>query len=275
MTMPTGQNPPQPAKPLLGKKILITRARQQASRFAALLREYGADPVEMPTIQIVPPSSWEPLDRSIADIRSYDWLIFTSVHGVQAFFERFEVQQRSLTDLQGHKICAIGPATAEALQTRGVPVDVMPSEYRAEAVVEALSDLPLEGSRMLIPRAAVARDVLPRALTARGAHVDVVEAYRTVLPATDLEADTWRLLEQQAIDVVTFTSPSTVTNFARLTGEANLSQLLREAVVACIGPITADTARSHGLTPMIVPHEYTIPALARAIVEYFRSIPDV
>jgi uroporphyrinogen III methyltransferase / synthase len=274
MTMSTSQNPPQPTQPLLGKKILITRPRQQASRFAALLREYGAEPIEVPTIQIAPPSSWEPLDRSIADIRSYDWLIFTSVHGVQTFFERFEAQQRPLTDLQGHKICAIGPATAQELQTRGVSVDVMPSEYRAEAVIEALSDLPLEGSRMLIPRAAVARDVLPRALTARGAHVEVVEAYRTILPATDLESDTWQLLEQRAIDVVTFTSPSTVTNFARLTGEATLSQLLREAVVACIGPITADTVRSYSLTPMIVPHEYTIPALARAIVEYFRSIPD-
>jgi uroporphyrinogen III methyltransferase/synthase len=120
----------------------------------------------------------------------------------------------------------------------------------------------------------VARDVLPRALTARGAHVDVVEAYRTILPATGLASDTWRLLEQRAIDVVTFTSPSTVANFARLTGEANLSQLLREAVVACIGPITADTVRSYGLTPMIVPREYTIPALARAIVGYFSSIPD-
>jgi uroporphyrinogen III methyltransferase / synthase len=274
MTMSTNQNPPQPTQPLLGKKILITRPRQQASRFAALLREYGAEPIEVPTIQLVPPSSWEPLDRSIADIRSYDWLIFTSVHGVQTFFERFEAQQRPLTDLQEHKICAIGPATAQELQTRGVSVDVMPSEYRAEAVIEALSDLPLEGSRMLIPRAAVARNVLPRALTARGAHVEVVEAYRTILPATDLESDTWQLLEQRAIDVVTFTSPSTVTNFARLTGEANLSQLLREAVVACIGPITADTVRSYSLTPMIVPHEYTIPALARAIVEYFRSIPD-
>ena len=272
MTMSTGQNPPQPAKSLLGKKILITRPRQQAGRFAALLREYGAETVEMPTIQIVPPSSWEPLDRSIADIRSYDWLIFTSVHGVQAFLQRCEVRQRPLTDLQGHKICAIGPATAQALQMRGVPVDVMPSEYRAEAVVEALADLPLEGSRMLIPRAAIARDVLPRALMARGAQVDIVEAYRTVLPATDLEADTWRLLEQRAIDVVTFTSPSTVANFARLTGEANLSPLLREAVVACIGPITADTARLYGLTPMIVPHEYTIPALARAIVDYFQGI---
>jgi uroporphyrinogen III methyltransferase / synthase len=274
MTTSTGQNPPQPAKPLLGKKILITRARQQASRFAALLREYGAEPVEMPTIQIVPPSSWEPLDRSIAEIHAYDWLIFTSVHGVQTFFERFEAQQRPLTDLQGHKICAIGPATAQALRTRGVPVDVMPSEYRAEAVVAALSDLPLQGTRVLIPRAAVARDVLPRALTARGARVDVVEAYRTILPATGLASDTWRLLEQRAIDVVTFTSPSTVANFARLTGEANLSQLLREAVVACIGPITAESVRSYGLTPMIIPHEYTIPALARAIVGYFRSIPD-
>jgi uroporphyrinogen III methyltransferase/synthase len=269
MTVSTGQNPPQLAKPLLGKKILITRPRQQASRFAALLREHGAEPVEVPTIQIAPPGSWEALDRAIADIRSYGWLIFTSVNGVQTFFERFERQGRPLADLRAHKICAIGPATATALQARGLLVDVMPGEYRAEAVVESLSAFPITGSRMLIPRAAVARDVLPRALAARGARVDVVEAYRTIPPANGLDPDAWRLLERRAVDVVTFTSSSTVTNFALLVGEVDLPRLLRDTVVACIGPVTADTARAFGLTPTIVAREYTIPALARAIVEYF------
>jgi len=267
--MATEQKSSHASKPLSGKKILITRPQQQASRFAALLREYGAEPIEVPTIQIAPPSSWDPLDGALTAIRMYDWLIFTSVHGVQAFFERVEARQRPLADLHRLKVGAIGPATAQELQARGVRVDVMPSEYRAEAVVESVSAFPLEGSRILIPRAALARDVLPRALAARGAIVDVVEAYCTVLPAAGLAPDTWRLLERRALDVITFTSSSTVTNFAALTGESDLPSLLRGVVVACIGPITAETARAYALTPTIIPREYTVPALAWAIVEYF------
>ncbi|MGH8071592.1 MAG: uroporphyrinogen-III synthase [Candidatus Entotheonellia bacterium] len=272
MTTSTDQHLPQVSRPLLGKKILITRSREQASRFAALLREYGAEPIEVPTIQIVPPSSWESLDRAIAAIRAYDWLIFTSVHGVQAFFARFDAQGRQLADLQGLSVCAIGPATTNELRSRGLEVDVMPSEYRAEAVVESLSTFALGGKRLLIPRAAVARDVLPRALAAYNARVDVVEAYRTILPSDSLAPETRRLVVQGAIDVVTFTSSSTVTNFMTLIGEADLPQLLRAAVIACIGPITAETARSYGLTPTIVSDEYTIPALARAIVGYYEGI---
>jgi uroporphyrinogen III methyltransferase/synthase len=272
MTMSTDQQPPQLAKPLLGKKILITRPREQAGHFATLLREYGAEPVEMPTIQIAPASSLEALDRAIAEIRTYDWLIFTSVNGVMAFFARFDAQGRPIADLKGLKVCAIGPVTANELQARGLEVDVMPSEYRAEAVVESLSTFPIAGSRILVPRAAVARDVLPRALEARGAHVDVVEVYRTTLPAIGLAVEMRRLLEQGTVAVVTFTSPSTVINFVSLVGEMNLSSLLREIVVACIGPVTAETARSYALTPTIVPHEYTIPALTRAIVDYYEGI---
>jgi uroporphyrinogen III methyltransferase/synthase len=150
----------------------------------------------------------------------------------------------------------------------------MPSEYRAEAVVDSLSAFPLQGTRVLIPRAAVARDVLPTALAARGAQVDVVEAYRTVLPAVGLAPDLWGLFEQGSIDAVTFTSSSTVTNFVTLLGQVELPQLLRDTVVACIGPITAETARAYGLTPTIVAQEYTVPALARAIVEYFYGTAD-
>lgn len=275
MTMSADQRPSRTAKPLLGKKILITRPRERASRFAALLREDGAEPVEVPTIQIVPPDSWEPLDRAVTAIHTYQWLIFTSVTGVQAFFGRFDAQHRRREELGGLSICAIGPATADELRGRGVQVAVMPSEYRAEAVVESLSAFPLQDTRVLIPRAAVARDVLPKALAARGAQVDVVEAYRTVLPSVDLAPDICRLFEQGAIDVVTFTSSSTVTNFVMLIGEADLAQLLRDTVVACIGPITAETARSYGLTPTIVAHEYTVPALARAILEYYESIQKI
>jgi uroporphyrinogen III methyltransferase / synthase len=156
MTMSADQHPSPTAKPLLGKKILITRPRERASRFAALLREDGAEPVEVPTIQIVPPTSWEPLDRALTAIHTYHWLIFTSVTGVQTFFGRFDAQHRGRADLQGLSICAIGPATADELRARGMQVAVMPSEYRAEAVVESLSAFPLQDTHVLIPRAAVA-----------------------------------------------------------------------------------------------------------------------
>jgi uroporphyrinogen III methyltransferase / synthase len=271
MTTSTNQPLPQVSHPLLGKKILITRSREQASRFAALLREYGAETIEVPTIQIISPSSWEPLDRAVAAVHTYDWLVFTSVNGVRAFFARFDAQERQRADLQGLNVCAIGPVTANELRARGIGVDVMPSEYRAEAVVESLSAFPLAGKRLLIPRAAVARDVLPRALAACGACVDVVEAYRTILPSDSLAPDTRQLIAQGAVDVVTFTSSSTVTNFVALIGETDLPRLLRATVIACIGPITAETVRAYGLTPTIVCGEYTIPALTRAIVEHFRG----
>jgi uroporphyrinogen III methyltransferase/synthase len=269
MTRSPDQHRPQVSQPLSGKKILITRAREHASRFAALLREYGAEPIEVPTIQSLPPHSWEPLDRALAAIRAYDWLIFTSVTGVQAFFTRFEAHEGQLIDLQRLKVCAIGPATANALRARGLNVDVMPSEYRAEAVVESLCTLPIAGKRLLLPRAALARDVLPRALDACGAHVDVVETYRTVLPSESLAPDMRRPIVQGAIDIVTFTSSSTVTNFVTLLGEADLPELLRAVGIACIGPITADTVRSYGVTPTIVSDEYTIPGLVQAIVGYY------
>jgi uroporphyrinogen III methyltransferase/synthase len=274
MTMSADQRPSRIVKPLLGKKILITRPRERASRFAALLREQGAEPIEVPTIQIVPPASWEPLDRALTTIHTYQWLIFTSVTGVQAFFRRLEALTHTPTDLQGLSICAIGPATAAELEARGVQVAVMPTEYCAEAVIDSLAAFSVEGTRILIPRAAVARDVLPKALAARGAQVDVVEAYRTVLPSTGLAPDIARLFSQGGIDAVTFTSSSTVTNFVTLLSEADLPQLLHHTVVACIGPITADTARSYGLTPTIVADEYTVPGLARALEGYFQTAPE-
>lgn len=271
MTTSMSQQSPQLVQVLRGKKILVTRSRQQASRFATLLQSYGAEPIEVPTIQIAPPSSWEPLDLALARIHAYDWLIFTSVNGVQAFVERCAVAGQSPAELRRQKVCAIGPATAKELEIHGIHVDVVPDEYRAEAVVECLSAFPIDGTQMLIPRAAIARDVLPLALRTLGARVDVVEAYRTLLPTAGLSPEVWRLLAAGGVDVVTFTSSSTVTNFAQLIGETDLSSLLQSVVVACIGPITADTARSYGIIPTIVAPEYTIPGLAQAIVKYFQS----
>jgi uroporphyrinogen III methyltransferase/synthase len=271
MTMPVNQRDAQAVTPLQGKRILVTRPRERASRFATLLQQYGAEPIEMPTIEIIPPASWDPLDRAIAALPSYDWLVFTSVTGVQAFFARCALQPTAAVGGQKPHLCAIGPETAKALQTRGLRVEVMPQEYRAEAVVDALAAFPLAGRRVLLCRAAVARDVLPRALTAYGAHVDVVEAYRTVLPTGGFDPDVRERLARGEIAVVTFTSSSTVANFAMLIGETDLSHLLHDIVVACIGPVTAETARAYGLTPTVVATEYTIPGLTRALVEHFQE----
>lgn len=269
---PISQSGDQPLTPLRGKKILVTRSREQASRFAALLRELGAEPIELPTIQIAPPVSWEPLDRAIAVLTSYHWLVFTSVNGVRAFFSRLERQRVPPADVQRLRLCAIGPETAKALRAHGLRVEVMPQEYRAEAVVEAMAVFPLEGRRILLARAAVARDILPRALAAHGADVDVVEAYRTVLPTDAVDPEVRQRLARGDIAVITFTSSSTVTNFAALMEDIDLSQLLRHVVVACIGPVTAETAQAYGLMPAIVARDYTIPGLAQAIVEYYRGI---
>lgn len=274
MTTPVNQGYAQATAPLQGKTILVTRPRERASRFAALLRTYGAEAIEVPTIQIVPPTSWDPLDRALAALASYDWVVFTSVTGVQAVLSRLALQQASLLGRAQPQLCAIGPETARALQTHGLHVEVMPQEYRAEAVVEAMAPFPLEGRRVLLARAAIARDVLPRALAARGAHVDAVEAYRTVLPTDGFDPEVRRRLARGDIAVVTFTSSSTVTNFATLMGDMDLSSLLRGVVVACIGPVTAETAQAFGLTPAVVATEYTIPGLTRAIVEHFQGAQE-
>jgi uroporphyrinogen III methyltransferase/synthase len=269
MTLSVDHGHTQAVTPLQGKKVLVTRPQERASRFAGLLREHGAEPIEVPTIQIVPPLSWDPLDRAIAALLSYDWLVFTSVTGVQAFFSRLALQHLPPEHVQHPQLCAIGPETAKALQTQGCHVEVVPQEYRAEAAAEAMAAFPLTGRRVLLCRAAIARDVLPRALTASGAHVDVVEAYRTVLPTDGFDPDVRQRLAHGDIDVVTFTSSSTVTNFATLMGEIDLSRLLGDALVACIGPVTAETAQAYGLKPTVIATEYTIPGLTRAIVGYF------
>ena len=255
-------------RPLFGQRILVTRARDQAVEFTDLLKLYGADPVEFPTIEIAPPESWEALDGAIRKIEEYHWLIFTSVNGVLYFLERLKAAGKDIRALKGIKLCAIGPRTAQEIERMGVRVDLMPDEYVAEAVIGQMGRHDLNGRKVLIPRAAVARDVLPEALTRMGAHVEVVAAYRTVRPTRDLE---WvkNLLQGRQISVITFTSSSTVRNFVEMFGPEESRRLLKDVAVACIGPITAKTVEEYGLTVRILPKDSTIPALAQAIVEHF------
>jgi uroporphyrinogen III methyltransferase/synthase len=245
--------------PLFGKKVVVTRARSQASSLAAKLRSLGADIIEFPTIEVREADDYTDLDHAITNLAAYDWLAFTSVNGVEYFMKRLD---RSSTDLRSlkAKICAIGPITAKAVQDLHLKIDVMPKEFVAESVVEAFSSIDLEGKRVLLPRAKVAREILPEALRERGAIVDVIPAYQTVVPAN--AAEQAREVLSQNPDWVLFTSSSTVTNFVKAAG----AEALRAVSVASIGPVTSDTARSLGIEVAVEASPYTIDGLIAAIL---------
>lgn len=255
-------------KPLFGKRIIVTRAREQASGFLSSLAGMGAECLEFPTIKVIPPESWEGVDRRIRDIETYHWLIFTSVNGVKHFFERLETVGGDVRDLKGLKIAAIGPATAEAVKSKGLRIDLVPEEYRAEAVIEAFRKEEIQGRRLLLPRAREAREILPQELEKLGAVVDVVEVYRTVKPEGDKE-DIQEMLQRGRIHMVTFTSSSTVNNFLDMFQGAPLLDWMEKVAVACIGPVTAKRAEEKGLQVTLVAPEYTIPSFTMAIVDYF------
>lgn len=258
-------------KPLFGKRVLVTRAREQASVLSEKLEELGAEAWEYPVIRIAEPEDTAALDRAVAEAGRYDWILFTSANGVDAFFRSMRAQRLDVRTLGRVRLCAIGPRTAQSLEERGLLVDVMPEVFRAEAVAEALGGRVRAGERVLLPRADLARPVLAESLRAMGARVDEVIAYRT-LPAD--ETDTGLLLEKLRageIHVVTFTSSSTVTNFLRLLGEDRTC--LSGVTVACIGPVTAETARANGLPVDIVAERYTIDGLVDAIEAHFAARP--
>jgi uroporphyrinogen III methyltransferase/synthase len=255
---------------------VITRARAQADEFVAALEGYGARVLVCPTIEIAEPESYEPLDEAIAHLYGYDWIIFTSVNGVDYFLRRLEARGQQTDSLDDLRICAIGEATAERLISSQVHVDLIPAEFKAEGVFAALSRHAggpegLKGLNFLLPRAAIARDYLPTALDQAGARCDVVTAYRTVQPDGLDRGKVSAMLAGGAADCIAFTSSSTVRNLAQLFDTHNLSDLLRGVAIACIGEVTANTATEYGLHPDIQPHEFTVPALARAIAEHFRN----
>ena len=270
LSKPTPDNAIQP---LAGRTVVITRAHAQADEFATELEKYGAHVVVCPTIEITDPESFARLDEALGHLFGYDWLVFTSVNGVDYFLRRFNARGLEVSEIDELKVCAIGEATAERLRSAHVHVDVMPGEFKAEGVFAALVQFvggreALSGLNFLIPRATVARDYLPKALEGAGARVDVVPTYRTLLPDN---LDRGRIVAMLAggADCIAFTSSSTVRNLAQLLDLNDLSEPLRSVAVACIGDITAGTAREHGLHTEIQPKQFTIPALARAIAEYF------
>ena len=248
----------------------MTRTRQQSAPFARLLEAAGAQVLEIPTISIEPPPSWEPLDRAIAELPSFRWVVFTSVNGVEMFRRRLEASGKEMSALSRARLAAIGPATGEALCRSGLRPELIPEEYRAEALLDRLRREVRPGDRILIPRAAQARDLLVTGLTEWGARVVEVPAYRT-RPARDGASALRAALRRGEIDAITFTSSSTLRNFAELFSPAERAELLKDVVIAVIGPITAETARSYGWSARVMPRDYTIPALAAALIDYFRE----
>lgn len=257
-------------RPLFGRRVVVTRARAQAGELSVELEMLGAEVVEFPTIEISPPRDFGPLDAAIRDLDTFDWIVFTSVNGVEAFVARLRHHGQDLRAVpRGAKIAAIGPATAERLEDAGLRVDVTPEEYRAEALISALEGDSLADKRILIPRAKVAREILPDKLREAGAEVVVPPAYESG-PSSEGKETLAQRLEAGKIDCVTFTASSTVENFARAFGE-EAARLLSGARVACIGPITADTARNHGFRVDVEADEYTIPGLVEAVLDLFTA----
>ena len=255
-------------RPLFGKRVVVTRPREQAAEFVSLLLELGAEPVEAPTIRIAPPEDPAPLDEACGIAPTFDWIVFTSTNGVDAFMERLLAGPGDVRSLGGVQLCAVGPATAARLADYQLKVDLMPAEYHADAVADMLREH-VRGARVLLPRANLARASLPGALRDAGADVVDVVAYQTV-PAPSGDVDVYKMLLEQEIDVVTFTSASTVRNFVKLIGDEPAVDLLRTTLVASIGPITADAARQLGIDTTIMPTAHTVPALVDAIADHFR-----
>jgi len=238
---------------MIGKTVLITRAASQSAELRSSLEELGARVIECPTIQIVPPKTWEPVDEAIRRLQSYHWLLFTSANAVEQFMDRMAGRRAVLP------IAVVGSATAAKLNQWGLQAAIVPKEFRAEGL---LAEFPenLVGTRILFPRAEVARELLPEELRRRGATVDVVTVYRTVKA---LSGDIGEILESERIDCIVFTSPSSIPD--------DLRSLPSRTALAVIGPVTREAAQLLGLTPDIVPAESTIPSLIAAIQEHLKK----
>jgi uroporphyrinogen III methyltransferase/synthase len=257
-------------RPLWGKRIVVTRAREQASDLIRVLTDLGAECLECPTIEIAAAENPGPLDQAIANLAAYDWLVFTSANAVSHFFERLFEANHDLRALHHIRTAAIGPATAGRLFEFGLRSDIVPDSYRAESVVDAFRNQRLSGKRILLPRAKEARPILPAELAKMGAHVDEVTVYETRSVPENAEMITEQL-SQKRIDLITFTSSSTVKNFKALIPTEMFQSLMRDVPTASIGPITAETAAELGFEVTIVADTYTIPGLCEAILRHYHD----
>src|SRR5205823_6563305 len=254
--------------PLAGRRIVVTRPHKQAEGLSSTLQQFGAEVVEAPVIEIRPPDSFQALDAALNNILQYDWLILTSVNGVEALFSRLEPLGLSIDSLQHLKIAAIGPATEQRIQDHGLVVDVVPPQYVAEEIVRSLRKL-VKSEKVLLVRAKVARDVIPDELRAAGAHVDVVEAYQSAIPENAKSRMQSVFTDRPLPDAITFTSSSTVQNFFTVVVGTDIPTKLSQVKFASIGPVTSGTMREYGLRVDVEADEYTMEGLTQALVRHF------
>jgi len=260
-------------KPLEGRTVVVTRAASQAAELTTLLESYGAKVIVCPTIEIREPDNYERLDEALDHLYGYDWLIFTSTNGVDYFNKRLMARGLNLEDLDEIRVCAIGQRTAEKLHDVHVHVDLVPTQSTAEGVFAALSEFAggdehLHGLNILLPRAAVGREVLPKALEQAGARVDVVTTYQTVLPE-NFDRGRFSAMLTGSGDCIAFTSPSTIKNLAKLFDTHDLGKTLPGMIVACIGSVTSEAAADYGLRVDIQPQTFTTKDLAQAIANFY------
>jgi uroporphyrinogen III methyltransferase/synthase len=265
------------ARPLFGKRVLVTRAREQAAELVDALEALGAEAIEVPMIRVVPPEDYGPLDDACARVHEFDWIVFSSANAVEAFMHRLLATAHDVRALNGVKLCAVGPATSERLARYSLKVDVVPPEYRAESLAQTLVEGgDVRGLKVFLPRADIGREVVATELRRHGAEVTEAVAYRTVTVDPEREGgpDVYRMLLDRRLDVVTFTSASAVRNFVGLLGEEPAADLLGKTVVASIGPVTAEAAAQCGIETTVMPGEYTISALVEAIVRHVARADD-
>ncbi len=252
-------------KSLFGQRILITREYTDAYQ---RLEDLGAEIIEFPTIKVVPPESWKELDEAIDRIQSYHWIVFTSANGVRFFFQRLMELDRDIRELHGLKLCAIGTKTASELKRFGLKVDLIPSAFRAEGLIEAFGgEESIKGLRILLPRAEVAREVFPERVRELGGEIDVPVTYRAVKPESHAKR-LKRFLREGRITLATFTSGATFNNLCEILGD-DVEDLLRDVTIAAIGPVTVKAIEAKGLKVHIMPEEATIDAMVESIIEYF------
>ena len=261
-------------RPLFGRRIVVTRSREQAGEFIEMLEDRGAEAIPAPTIRVLPPEDPTALEKAAREAGSYDWIVFTSANAVDHYMKSL-VAVSDVRELKGVRICTIGPSTASRLSKFGIRVDLTPTEFRSEALIEAMTSRGrLHGARVLLPRADIAKELLAEELRGAGARVVEVTAYRTVLASDrDGDHDVYRMLLDRQIDAVTFTSASTVRNFVEILGQDQAVDLLRTTVVASIGPVTAEAAQQLDIVTSVMPERYTIPDLVDALVTHFASHP--
>ncbi len=258
-------------RPLFGKRIVVTRTREQASDLMAGLEEHGANCLEYSTIKIEPVDSYDELDEKLERLHEYHWILFTSLHGVKYFFDRLYENGLDARSLKGPSVAAVGKTTADLLLTYGIRADLIPDVFTGEGLAESLLDQGVEGRNILIPRAEKAREILPETLRGAGAQVTVTPVYKNVAPE-GRQRELRDALESGKVDMVTFTSSSTVRNFLAMLGTEDseeIRRLMKNVVIAAIGPITAKTVTDNGLQVDIQPESYTIPDLVQSIVEYY------